>query len=215
MMTSRHLTLCLLLVAPAALAGTGYKCVSSSGSVSFQDKPCPGAAQQEAFGYNDAPPAPEAPAQPAAKTPDTVDLPAPPPPEPAPAAPTFYVCYRFDGTQYYSDDGLTRPYTVPLGIMGYPQTSLHRAYTGPGRVGISAPESSRPANVPADSGRAKIAASNVYVQDECQRLAPREACAAIRAEHDSVQAKAQHSFREDRPPLDAREKVLAQKLAGC
>jgi hypothetical protein len=211
----RHLILCLLLVAPAVFAGTGYKCVSSSGSVSFQDKPCAGATQQQAFDYQDAPPLPDKPPPIAAKPPEAPDEPAAPPPPPPVAAPDFYTCYRFDGTQYYSDTGLTRPYTVPLGIIGYPQTSLHQAYTGPGRVGLSAPESSRPATVAPDSPQARTAAANTYVQDQCYRLPAAEACAALRSEHDAVRAKAAHSFREDRPPLDAREKVLEQKLAGC
>jgi hypothetical protein len=214
MTTPRHLAFCLLLAAPAALAGTGYKCVSSSGSVSFQDRPCTSTAQQEAFDYHDAPPPAEKPAAPPPRKPETQPTNDEPPPPPA-AAPEFYTCYRFDGTQYYSDTGLTRPYTVPLGILGYPQTSLHRAYTGPGRVGLSAPESSRPATVPPDSPAGRTAGLSTYVQDECYRLPPDEACAAVRREHDAVRTKAEHSFREDRPPLDAREKVLAQKLAGC
>jgi len=216
MTLSRHFALGLLWIAPVAFAGTGYKCVSSSGSVSFQDKPCAGTAQQQAFDYHDAPPPAERPAAPRPEKPDARQAnEAPAAPPPPVAAPEFYTCYRFDGTQYYSDTGLTRPYTVPLGILGYPQTSLHRAYTGPGRVGLSAPESSRPATVAPDSAAGRTAGLSTYVQDECYRLGPAEACAALRSEHDAVRTKAEHSFREDRPPLDAREKVLAQKLAGC
>jgi hypothetical protein len=205
----------VLAIAPAR-AATGYKCVDADGRVSFQDTPCADAARGDAFFYPDAQPAaPAAEAEPP-PAPDAAPLGAPAAPEPgaARAAPEFYLCTRFDGEQYYSDDGATAPYTAPAGVAGYPDNSLSRAYGSRGRLGVSAPELSRP-GIATPGTRADLAAGYIWVQDQCRRLGPRAACRAIRAEHDTAAAAAQRGFREDRAPLQARAAALAKKLEGC
>ena len=198
-----------------ALAGTGYKCVDASGAVSFQDQPCPAGAQAEAFHYRAGATPPEA----AAPTAATAAPPAPPAsaaaaPAAAADAPEFYLCVRPDGERYYSEDGAAPPYAMPLGVLGYPPGGIDRAYGNRGRLGISAPELSRPP-VAAPGPRSDLAASYVMVQDDCRRLDAEAACAALRAEVGTLQASLRRSFQEDRPPLQSRLRRLTERLSRC
>jgi hypothetical protein len=205
----------LILLSLSATAGTAYKCADADGHVSFQDKPCAGAAHTEEIRYDDVAPAVEPPPATVVEAPAAtiVDPPQPPPAEVA-AAPEFYLCNRYDGAQYYSDDGITTPYAMPLGVLGAPAKSLNHAYGDNGKLGVSAPEVSPPA-VAKPGTSADIATNYTWVQDECHRLPLHEACAALRSEHDIVVRKIKRSFRDDRPPLEARERTLADKLGGC
>jgi hypothetical protein len=203
----------LLVVAAVASAGTGYKCVSADGSVSFQDRPCPREASSSQFEYRD---------EQAAAARDTAPTSAPAQPTQAPMQnetppsgpdvppPEFYACTRPDGARYYSDNGVSVPYAMPLGVLGYPPLSLDST----AHLGVSAPEVSHPPILKPGSG-SDIAASYVMVKDVCRRLPPEAACAALRSERDKIDRQAQRAFKEDRPPLEARRRTLDYKLAGC
>lgn len=203
----------LLLVCAATPAGTGYKCVAADDSVSFQDRPCPPEARSSEFTYRDqdsdlareSPPAPPVePAQAPVLNDPVQNEPAPAEPR---AAPEFYACTRPDGERYYSDDGVSRPYAMPLGVLGYPGSPL-------GRAGVSAPELSRPP-IAQPGTNSDLAAGYVTVQDDCRRLSPAAACAALRSERDKVERQARRTFREERAPIDARLRTLNDKLGGC
>lgn len=209
-MTLRLATLVLLLVvAGLASAGTGYKCVSADGSVSFQDRPCPPAARSSEFSYRDNEAIESRETRPPSAPVEPTHGPVQnePPLTPRAPPPEFYACTRPDGERYYSDDGVSQPYAMPLGVLGYPGSPL-------GRAGVSAPELSRPPIAQAGT-RSDIASSYVMVQDDCRRLAPDAACAALRSERDKLERQIGRSFKEERAPFQARLRVLDDKLAGC
>src|SRR6187402_81671 len=90
-------------------AATAYRCVDAHGAISFQDTPCAIGARQSKLALPDTP----APAPAPANDADAAPPPAPPPPrdvkplppDSAPIAPSVYLCTRYDGTRYISDDG--------------------------------------------------------------------------------------------------------------
>lgn len=200
-----------LLGASAAHAATGYKCTDAAGRVSFQDWPCPPTATENEFRYvpERASPAPAAPA--ADTTPAAPN--APPPPAPAVPPPTLYACTRYDGERYTSDTGRTTPYQVPVGMADILPSNVGDAFRD-GRSQLSAPEFGRPP-VAAPGGPNQIAAAYVWVQDRCTPLPPAQACEQLRRELDQTASKRRRAFKDERGALEARERELTERTAGC
>lgn len=205
------LLLLLPLSAPAA-AGITYACTSSSGHVSYQDKPCAAGQRQQALQLDDSqpqlpPPTPE----PAEKPAPEAAPPPPLPPEPVEPVPLMYTCIRAtDGKSYLSDNGDPQPYQVPYGILGAGSLPLSQVYGPPSSAGGSAPELNR--------GRitSRLIANNyVWVQDRCRELTVDETCRALRDAYDDNETKLRRAFKSDRPPLEKREKELLAQLRSC
>lgn len=212
----RLLTPILLILPSLAFAAEAFRCTARDGSVSFQDRPCSGSLQQEQLklqGY--APPqVDELPA-------DTVPTPtrrakaaeAPAARTQAAAAaeppPSFFLCTRFDGSEYASDIGIGGTAWVPYGAVA-PNRSLARTY-GPGGAGVSAPGVSEPTQVAASG------ASTHYVQvdDECRRLQPLQACQWLRRELERAQTRLKESFSDTRAEREREVIQLNERLRGC
>lgn len=197
-------------------ADTGYRCVDAQGRIAFQDSPCPRGNEESRFRYparDVAPPVESGQTRPPPANSGGAP-PVAPDAEPRAAPPEQYLCERFDGGErYYSDTGETAPYFVPMGVMGWPPRSVGEAYGSRGRLGISAPEISRPAVAPPEPGM--LAGGYTKVEDRCYRLSSDAACAALREQLDVNLHEQRRSFRESRAPLQARERTLRAMLAGC
>jgi hypothetical protein len=218
----RPLRATLLLVSSLAMTGalhaaTAYKCVDARGAVAFQDRPCAkGAKQSKMYLRDEAPPPPALPpdtgdsemieAEPVAQTPPPAQAPAVPPPQ-------FFLCARYDGSIYLSDTGQGGSALVPLGVMGIPGRSLADAYGGPNGIGVSAPGLRTTPHVPMRS--VPFGGMSTWVDDECWRPAPREACAYLRQSLSDVRYKLTKAFSDTTPDLKRQEADILQRMRGC
>ena len=214
----RALLLMLIALMPAtSLAATAYKCVDAHGAVSFQDQPCRAGAKQQEIRLKEFAPPPEPPATPAESASDTYayDAPdvAPPPPPPRAEPPDFYLCTRYDGTRYMSDTGEPGSALVPLGVLGVPGRSLADAYGGPNGIGVSAPGLRTPPRVPA--GSTPFGGMSTWVDDECHRAPPHEACAYLRQSLSDVRYKLTKAFSDTTPELKRQEADILKRMHGC
>jgi hypothetical protein len=211
----------LLLAAIVILSFSGtrvhatdvYRCSSANGVV-FQDRPCHASQAQRRVTLPDDPPAP---VQSSAATDEsTVPQPVPAVADAVPArvpAPAFFLCTRHDGSVYLSEDGIGGRSAVPLGMLGYPERSLADAYGGPNGIGVSAPGLRPIPHIPA--AQAPLAGSYVWIDDACHFARPREACAYLRSELDTLQSKLRRAFSDDEPALKRDENSLRERLHGC
>lgn len=203
----------LLIGGPCVHATDVYRCSSANGVV-FQDQPCRDGQSQRRVKLPDDPPAP---AQSSAATDEgTAPHPAPAVPDAAPArvtAPAFFLCTRHDGSVYLSEDGIGGRSAVPLGMLGYPARSLADAYGGPNGIGVSAPGLRPIPHLPAS--QAPLAGGYVWIDDACHFAPPREACAYLRGELDTLQSKLRRAFSDDEPALKRDENSLRERLHGC
>jgi Domain of unknown function (DUF4124) len=211
----RHSSLLLLLVATASHAGTAYKCVNAKGGITYQDHACAGGDKETQIAI-DTPATPKADDAPA----DAMPAPAaeaPPPPSPSRPSkplPPLWVCTRpEDGKQYTSTDGVVQPRLVPLGVMGYPGKSLASAY-GPGKIGVSAPELSKPPIAKAGPGAA-VAGDYTQVQDDCVQASPSQTCDYLRSEFDRIREKLRRAFKDVRAELEPRANELEDQINSC
>ena len=143
--------------------------------------------------------------------PSAQDSAAPVPPRFPP--PQFFLCLRFDGTWYRSDDGIGSSHLVPAGMAIGSGQGLASAYGGPNGIGVSAPGLRTPPTVPADA--APIAGSYVSVQDQCHAAEPQEACRFLRDQLDGVEDKLKRAFSDTEPQLKQDKAALLDLLRGC
>ena len=205
------------LVPMSALhATTAYKCVDARGAISFQDRPCARGSTQQTIALPDSP-APASAAAPAPPPPDAPPADAAPPlastAAPAIPPPDFYLCTRYNGQRYISEDGRGGSALVPLGVMGVPGRSLADAYGGPNGIGVSAPGLRTIPHMPA--GSTPFASMSTWVDDECHKASPQEACAYLRGSLDDVRYKLTKAFSDTTPALKRQEADLVERLRGC
>lgn len=212
--------LILLLALPgAAFAGNAYKCTAVDGSVSFQDRPCSASVRQQSLRLPEYAPAPP----PATKVDTDAAESASPvassasPPAPAiadrPPPPSFFLCTRYDGSRYLSDNGVGDSYAVPYGLLGGSGRSLAQNYGGRDGIGVSAPGLRKIPTLPA--AEAPLATTYVQVEDECHRAAPQEACAWLRDELDRVRGQLRRAFSDTEAQLKQQERDLRSRQRGC
>jgi hypothetical protein len=212
----------LILVASLILPSGGtrihaanvYRCSSTSGVV-FQDKPCRDDQTQKRIALPDDPAPPVTPASApidvgAPTSAESVQTVRTPPQIPAPS---FFLCMRYDGNLYLSEDGVGGSSAVPLGMLGVPGRSLADAYGGPNGIGVSAPGLRTIPHLPAS--QAPLAGSYVWIEDTCHFAQPQEACAYLRNELDTVQSKLRRAFSDTQSQLERDENSLRERLRGC
>lgn len=209
--------LTLLLAAPLTVsAAPAFKCTATDGSVAFQDRPCARGTHQQRLSL------PEYATPPAAADAQAADRDATTPPETAasaatPAAreppPSFFLCTRYDGSRYSSDNGVGDRYAVPYGLLGGSGRGLARNYGGRDGIGVSAPGLRKIPTLP--TAEAPLASSYVQVEDECHRASPQEACTYLREELDGVRDKLKRAFSDTQADLQRRERQLRERLRGC
>lgn len=207
--------LVFLAVASRAEAVDVYRCNGPHGVPIFQDQPCAGGQGQKIVRLPDPSPAasPPGPAPPdeddnraRPSTPDAGPLPRAPPP-------SFFLCTRYDGSRYLSDDGRGGSNAVPLGMLGLPERSLADAYGGRNGIGVSAPGLRPIAQIPA--AQAPLGGSYVWIADQCHRAAAAEACAYLRTQRDEVADKLRRAFSDEAPALRTKAQDLRERMRGC
>ncbi len=205
----------LLCMASPAMAAVVYKCVDSQGRVSYQDKPCPAQSRQTRMDVTSIPTVTAPHTEPEVAAPPA--SPTPPPASPAPRMvtvppPELYRCTKAtDGDTYLSRTGVTRPYLVPEGMLGWnrPLAEVYGSRQGVG-VGMSAPEL-----MPDPTPRMIGGHYYVRVRDICRLLPPHAACAALRKQYDANEEAIDRAFKSDRAPLREKRRQLRTQLAGC
>lgn len=191
-----------------------YRCSSASGVV-FQDQPCRDDQTQKRVAL------PDDPSPPATPAPAPVDVDPPAQPDPAQPvkmppqipAPSFFLCTRYDGNIYLSEDGVGGGSAVPLGMLGFPGRSLADAYGGPNGIGVSAPGLRPIPHLPAS--QAPLAGNYAWIEDTCHFAQPPEACAYLHNELDTVQSKLRRAFSDTQSQLERDENSLRERLRGC
>jgi len=200
--------------AGAAHAATVYKCTSTKGAVSFQDRPCTANARQQTIAMPDPPPSPPPSAEPLPEEPiaPVAEL-EPPPPLPAIPPPQFFLCTRYDGTRYISDTGEGGSALVPLGVLGVPGRSLSDAYSPQNSIGVSAPGLRQIPHVSARS--VPFGGMSTWVDDECHDASPQEACTNLRNALKDVRYKLTKAFSDTTPDLKRQEADILERMRGC
>ncbi len=127
--------------------------------------------------------------------------------------PSFFLCTRYDGSRYVSDDGIGGSNAVPYGMLDGPDQSLANAYGGRNGIGVSAPGLRTTPTIPA--ARAPFAGTYVQIDDECHHAAPREACAYLRGELDNVEDKLKRAFSDTEAQLRQEQTRLQNRMRGC
>lgn len=217
----RARALLFVVLAPTAAnalhAATAYKCVDVRGAISFQDQPCRSGSRQQTIALPDDPPPPHAapadansgdspPSGPVAQAASAASRPLHPPP-------SFYLCTRYDGSRYMSDTGQGGSALVPLGVLGVPGRPLADAYGGPNGIGVSAPGLRTIPHQPAAS--VPFGGTSTWIDDECHRASPGEACAYLRKSLDDVRYKLTKAFSDTTPELKRQEADILDRMHGC
>ncbi len=201
----------LLFFAVPASAGPVYRCTGPQGRLAFQDRPCPGDAQQTLLKLPPPPPTRPTPQlAPPAHQPSTNTTAQPGAATSATPLPKLYRCRgAVNGKTYVSDTPNPPAYRAPLGVLGIPQMPLSRVY-GPGGAGISAPGVGRAAHV-----ASPLAGYYTWVRDRCRPM-PR---AALCKRLDQQLTKIDNTLREPYPPrrqqLEQRATTLREQLRNC
>ncbi len=201
-----------LLAAAPVEAVTVYKCVGAKGAVSFQDRPCAPASQQETITMPDPPPPPSPPVEPIAEAPPRMEQ-VEPPPAPLAPPPSFFLCTRYDGTRYISDTGEPGSSLVPLGVLGVPGRSLSDAYSPQNSIGVSAPGLRQIPHVPARS--VPFGGTSTWIDDECHEASPREACTYLQNALKDIRYKLTKAFSDTTPELKRQEADILERMRGC
>lgn len=211
--------LCCIVMAIGAQAQAArvYRCTDGRGTPAYQDQPCGRDKQQRIVHVPDAAPlppvTPTTPPHDEASATTAVTTSLPPAPAPQAAPPSFFLCTRYDGSRYVSDDGVGARHAVPLGILGVPERSLADAYGGRNGIGVSAPGLRPIPRIPA--AQAPLAGSYVWIDDVCHHAQPAEACAYLRDELATLQSKLRRAFSDEEPTLKARAQSVRERLHGC
>lgn len=198
---------------PATRAVEVFRCVAADGSTIYQDRPCASGQAQQTVQLPDDPVLPPPSPEPApAPTPAPPMEPAPEPPL-AVAGPEFVLCTRADGSRYISEDGSIGRTAVPFGMVAGSGQSLADAYGGRNGIGVSAPGLRDIPNIPA--GEMPLAGAYVWVDDECHRTRPGEACAWLGSRLDEVGKKLKRAFSDTAPQLKQEQAALRERMRGC
>ena len=206
--------LALIPVCPCVGAASVWRCTAGDGTVGFQDRPCGhGRTQHVVELPDDPPPPPAAAVAPAvADTAAPVELPAAPAVA-APPAPDFFLCTRYDGSRYLSEDGIGSRSAVPYGMLAGSGLGLAEAYGGNHGIGVSAPGLRPIPTIP--SAQMPLAGAYVWIDDECHRAGPAEACGWLRGRLDEVGHKLKRAFSDTAPQLRQEQASLRERLRGC
>ncbi|GAA0724973.1 hypothetical protein GCM10009105_38060 [Dokdonella soli] len=135
------------------------------------------------------------------------------PQAPLVSPPSFFLCTRYDGSRYLSDDGIGSRSAVPYGMLGGSGQSLAQAYGGPNGIGVSAPGLRTIPDIPA--AQAPLAGAYVWVDDECHHADPQEACAYLRSRIDDVEHKLKRAFSDTEAQLKDERTALRERMRGC
>ncbi len=202
--------------APCAIAANVYRCAGADGSLAFQDRPCARGEQQSLVPLPEvatpAPP-PVAAVAPAIDTAPVVAPPAAVTRPPRPPAPEFFLCRRYDGSWYRSEDGIGGNQLVPFGMVAGSGQSLAEAYGGRNGIGVSAPGLREPPVL--KPGQAPLAGAYVRVYDECHHAAPAEACAFLRDRLDTIEDRLRRAFSDTETQLRQEQAQLREQMTGC
>src|SRR5699024_3377657 len=180
--------------------------------VSYQDKPCPAQSRQTRMNVTSIPTVAAPYTEPEVAVPRPTPTPPPAPPVVTVPPPELYRCTKAtDGDTYLSRTGITRPYLVPEGMLGWdrPLAEVYGSRQGAG-VGMSAPEL-----MPDPTPRMIGGRYYVRVRDICRLLPPQAACAALRKQNEANDEAIHKAFKSDRGPLLERRRQLHEQLAGC
>jgi hypothetical protein len=207
-------TLALVATGSCASAASVFRCTAVDGTVGFQDRPCGQNQTQRVIELPDDPPPPTAATAPVVADAPAVriDLPA----APAAAAlppPDFFLCTRYDGSRYLSEDGTGSRSAVPYGMLAGSGRSLADAYGGNGGIGVSTPGLRPTPTIP--STHMPLAGAYVWIDDECHPAGPAEACAWLRSRLDEVGYKLKRAFSDTAPQLMQEQARLRERLSGC
>ncbi|MBN8735638.1 MAG: DUF4124 domain-containing protein [Xanthomonadales bacterium] len=192
-----------------------YRCMTSGGSVAYQDRPCAQGQRQTVVDVpSRAPPGDVPPPVATVATPPAADANAASPavyvPPPSPL-PVMYACVGAVNGKRYLTRSPPPPYLAPLGAMGWPPQTLSRAYGAPGGAGMSAPELSKPR-----IGGPRIAAGMTEVEDSCAPAPQAEVCAFVQREYDDNHRKLRMAvLPREQEPLQQREQELQDQLRNC
>lgn len=188
-----------------------YRCVAAGGAVSFQDHACARGERQSIVDVPgrgpDAPPPAGAASAPAVAAPAAVPA-FVPPPAPLPA---LYACIGAVNGQRYLARSPPPPYLAPLGVMGYPPLPLSQAYGAEGATRMS-PQALAPK---VRVGGPSIAAGMTEVEDACAPASHAEVCGYVQREYDDNDRRLRLAMRHEQPPLEQRERELADQLRNC
>jgi hypothetical protein len=194
-----------------------YQCVSASGHVSYQDQPCPPAAEAtlRRLPRPDDPPASAAEEDPR-PVPDTDPEPTIPPQsergERPPEPPSLWICVDAEGAERESVDGIPEGRYVPLWVVGRDPYVPAQTF---GRVGQPRP---RPRVQPSDgpsTTQAPRAAQNtlIYVEERCRRLPAGRVCERYSNLLRELQRTMFNSQASDRAELKPESDRLKRYLA--
>jgi hypothetical protein len=208
--------LALIAAGTCANAASVYRCTAVDGAVGFQDQPCSRDQTQRVVELPDDPPPPAtAPTAPlVADTPAmTVDAAPIAPAASSPPPPAFFLCTRYDGSRYLSEDGVGSRSAVPFGMLAGSGQSLSDAYGGRDGIGVSAPGLRQAPSIP--SAQMPLAGAYVWIDDECHHAGPAEACAWLRSRFDEVGYKLKRAFSDTAPQLKQEQAALRERMRGC
>ena len=205
----------LLFVAVCAHASSVYRCAGVDGAPAYQDQPCRSGEKQVVVPLREASPAAFIKASPPPSD-DALaadDMASATAPVAHIAPPSFFLCARYDGSRYLSDDGIGGRNAVPLGMLGVPERSLAQAYGGRNGIGVSAPGLRPIPQIP--FAQAPLAGSYVWIDDECHHAQTAEACAYLRSELDTLESKLRRAFSDTAPALKTQAQDVRERLRGC
>ncbi|MET0225123.1 MAG: hypothetical protein ABW187_01655 [Dokdonella sp.] len=172
--------------------------------MSFQDQPCRTGAKQQRLSLPNDPYVAPAAAEESAES--NAPAPARTPTRALPSAPripppSFFLCSRYDGTRYISQNGKGGGAAVPFGVLEDAQAF------GPSPPGRGGQQPSRLA--------AAVAGGYVWVDDRCHRAAPQEACAYLQSQLDDVLARIRSVSMDAEAPLEQQADDLRERMRGC
>ncbi|MEP7042733.1 MAG: hypothetical protein ABI843_06700 [Dokdonella sp.] len=123
-------------------------------------------------------------------------------PSPRTLPPSFFLCSRYDGGRYVSETGKGAGAAVPFGVLEDAQAF---------GAGAPAPGGGhQPSRV-----AAATAGAYVWVDDQCHRASPREACAYLQSQLDDVLARIRSVSMDQEAPLEQQAQDLRDRMRGC
>ena len=206
--------LALIAGSTCADAARVYRCSAADGTVGFQDRPCGQGRTQHVVELPDDPPPPATTTEPVVADAPAMTVEAPAAPSaPAVPPPDFFLCTRYDGSRYLSEDGIGSRSAVPYGMLAGSGLSLADAYGGNNGIGVSAPGLRPIPTIP--SAQMPLAGAYVWIDDECHHAGPAEACAWLRGQLDEVGYRLKRAFSDTAPQLRQEQASLRERLRGC
>lgn len=123
------------------------------------------------------------------------------------------LCTRGDGSQYLSENGRGNRRAVPLGMTGYPGSSLADAYAGPNGIGVSAPGLGA-----APSGRSypgQIGGAYVWVEDPCEQINSAQLCGFLSGRIADTERRLRFAFSDTSKKVQHELESLRQRARQC